>query len=138
MESMSKKTVQPELPSNRLFGYFFAGIFVAVGTYLSIKSLFSAGTILILLAMALAVTAVFKPDRLLPLNRLWMKFGALLGIVVSPIVMGLIYFGLFTPMGIVMRLFKRDELRLKIQSRRTYWKSRSRQIRDSSTFKKQF
>ena len=135
---MNKKVAQPELPSNRVFGYFFASIFGALGAYLGSKGLLTASTVLVLLAFVLATTAFFKSYLLLPLNRSWMKFGALLSTIVSPIIMGFIYFFLFTPMGIVMRLFRRDELRLKIKARQTHWKSKSKQIGDSDAFKNQF
>ena len=135
---MSKKLVYPELPSNRVFGYFFAFIFGALGAYLGFNGLLTASTVLVILACGLATTAFFKSYLLLPLNRSWMKFGVLLSAIVSPIIIGLIYFCLFTPVGIVMRLFRRDELRLKIKARQTYWKSKSNQIGDSDAFKNQF
>ncbi|MBL6736858.1 MAG: hypothetical protein ISR05_04960 [Burkholderiales bacterium] len=135
---MNKKVAQPELPSNRVFGYFFASIFGALGAYLGFKGLLTASTVLVLLAFVLATTAFFKSYLLLPLNRSWMKFGALLSTIVNPIIMGFIYFFLFAPMGIVMRLFRRDELRLKIKARQTHWKSKSNQSGDSDAFKNQF
>ena len=135
---MNKKAVRSELPSNRIFGYFFAFIFVALGAYLGFKGMSSVSSVLVLLAGILAAIATFKSNLLTPLNRLWMQFGVLLGVIISPLIMGLIYFSLFTPMGIVMRLFRRDELRLKVEARQTYWKSRSKEIRDSDAFKNQF
>ena len=135
---MNKKAVKSELPSNRIFGYFFAFIFVALGAYLGFKGIPAVSAVLVLLACILAAIATFKSNMLLPLNRLWMQFGILLSVIISPLIMGFIYFGLFTPMGIVMRLFRRDELRLKLEARQTYWKSRSRQARDSGAFKNQF
>ena len=135
---MYKKAPQPELPSNRVFGYFFASIFGVLGAYLGFKGLPIATTVLVILACALVITAIFKPWLLLPFNRLWMKLGVILSAIISPLIMGLIYFGLFTPMGIVMRLFRRDELQLKIKLRRTHWRSRSRQDQDSSDFENQF
>jgi hypothetical protein len=135
---MNKKAVQSELPSNRIFGYFFASIFLALGTYLGFKGMSSVSSVLVLLAGILAAIATLKSNLLTPLNRLWMQFGVLLGVIISPLIMGLIYFGLFTPMGIVMRLFRRDELRLKVEARQTHWKSRSKQIRDPDAFKNQF
>jgi hypothetical protein len=98
----------------------------------------SVSSVLVLLAGILAAIATLKSNLLTPLNRLWMQFGVLLGVIISPLIMGLIYFGLFTPMGIVMRLFRRDELRLKVEARQTHWKSRSKQIRDPDAFKNQF
>lgn len=135
---MNKKAVQSELPSNQIFGYFFALIFGALGAYLGFKGMSSVSSVLVLLAGILAAIATLKSDLLTPLNRLWMQFGVLLGVIISPLIMGLIYFGLFTPMGIVMRLFRRDELRLKVEARQTHWKSRSKQIRDPDAFKNQF
>jgi predicted Co/Zn/Cd cation transporter (cation efflux family) len=68
---------------------------------------------------------------------MWMKFGILLGIIISPIVMGIIFFGIFAPIAILMRLFGRDELRLRFKKNKGHWISR-----DASTefysFKNQF
>ena len=88
----------PALPSNRSFGWTFTGFFVLAGAYGLWKG---AGAQSWLLALA-AVTAVVTLTRetwLTPLNRAWMKLGELLGRVVSPIVLGVIFFGIFTPVG---------------------------------------
>jgi hypothetical protein len=61
----------------------------------------------------MALVAILKPDILAPLNRLWMKFGELLHRIVSPIVLGIIFFGVITPFGKVMALSRRDPLRRK-------------------------
>jgi len=66
-----------------------------------------------------------------------MRFGILLGRIVSPIVLGIIFFGLFTPIAILMRLIGRDELRLKYTQRQTHWIPRSESIKAES-FKHQF
>ena len=66
-----------------------------------------------------------NPKILLPLNKLWMKIGILLGMIVSPIIMGLIFFGIFTPIAFFMRLFGRDELRLRFKKKETHWISRN-------------
>jgi len=58
---------------------------------------------------------------LTPLNRLWFKFGLLLGKFISPIIMGIIFFIVVTPIGIIMRLFKKDLLNLKFNKKETYW-----------------
>ena len=67
------------------------------------------------------IITIINANALLPLNKLWMKFGILLGMIVSPIIMGLIFFGIFTPVGVFMRLFKRDNLRLSFKKKKTYW-----------------
>ena len=67
-----------------------------------------------------------------------MRFGRLLGKIISPIVMGAIYFGLFVPMGLVMRVFGRDELRLRVKARQTYWKPKELKNLDDDSFNNQF
>ena len=80
---------------------------------------------------------MIKSDALLPLNKLWMYFGILLGMIVSPIVLGIVFFGLFTPIAMFMRLSGRDELRLKLTQKASHWISRSEPIK-SESFKHQF
>ena len=76
-------------------------------------------------------------EALLPLNKLWMQFGLLLGMIVSPIILGLIFFGLFTPIAMLMRISGRDELRLKLTEKASHWISRGEPIK-SESFKQQF
>jgi hypothetical protein len=125
------------LPSNRKFGFFFTLIFGLAGAYF-----FTTGSTAWACALALAsvlflAVTVVKPDILFPLNKLWMRFGFLLGMIVSPIVLGIIYFGLFTPVAFGMRLFGRDELSLKFNKRSSQWISRNEEIQPES-FKNQF
>ena len=58
---------------------------------------------------------------LTPFNKLWMRLGALLGIIVSPIVMGVVYFGIITPIGLIMKLFRKDLINLRKNNSKTYW-----------------
>jgi len=81
---------------------------------------------------------LIKPDLLLPLNKLWMRFGLLIGRIVSPIVLGVIYFGLFMPISFIMRLIGRDELRLRVNNDGTNWISRENSSIKSTAFKNQF
>ncbi len=126
-----------ELPSNRKFGFFFTFVFAVAAAYfynatnMTWAYIFGAASLIFLV-----VTAV-KADILLPLNKLWMRFGLLLGMIVSPIVLGIIFFGLFTPIAFVMRLSGRDELRLKFSKKASHWISRSEPIK-SESFKHQF
>ena len=62
---------------------------------------------------------------LTPLNRLWFKFGLLLGRFISPLIMGIIFFIVVTPIGIIMRLLKKDLLNLKYNKKQTYWIDKS-------------
>ena len=126
-----------ELPSNRKFGFFFTFIFVVLAAYfyysdnLTCASMFSAAAL-----VSLLVTLI-KSDAILPLNKLWMRLGLLLGMIVSPIVLGAIFFGLFTPIAMLMRLSGRDELRLKFTQKASHWILRGEPIK-SESFKHQF
>lgn len=126
-----------ELPSNKKFGFFFTFVFAILAFYfLFIDSILWAQALAILAVLFLLITVTI-PQVLLPLNKLWMRFGLLLGMIVSPIVLGIIFFGLVTPYGVVMRMFGRDELRLKFTKKSSHWISRSESIK-SDSFKNQF
>ena len=110
-----------EIPSNRIFGFFFTLVFSIAAVYFYlVESILCALVFLIASLMFMTVTLI-KCDVLLPLNKLWMRFGLLLGMIISPIVLGIIFFGLFTPISIIMRLSGRDELRLKFARKSSYW-----------------
>ena len=83
------------------------------------------------------VTTIINAKILLPLNKLWMKFGILLGMIISPIVMGIIFFGIFTPISITMMLFGRDELRLRFKKKKTHWVNRKTN-KEIDSFKNQY
>ena len=116
------KTPELELPTNKKFGFFFTAIFLIATTYFYINNASSSVvSTLSVVSLSFLVATLVNPDVLLPLNRLWMRFGLLLGMIISPIVMGIIFFGLFTPMSLTMRLFRRDELRLRFRNKKTHW-----------------
>jgi hypothetical protein len=126
-----------QLPSNKKFGFFFAFVFAIAAAYFfnfsnMIWAYISAGTSFIFLVITLV-----RDELLLPLNKLWMRIGLLLGIIVSPIVLGVIFFGLFTPIAFLMRLSGRDELSLKFSKKPSHWILRSEPIKPES-FKQQF
>jgi len=113
-----------ELPSNRKFGFFFTFVFLAAGSFFYFTAATVAAFILFFLSGSFLAATLLKADILLPLNKLWMRFGLLLGMIVSPIVLGLIFFGLFTPIALVMRLAGRDELRLRFRKKSSHWIAR--------------
>ena len=116
------KTSELELPTNKKFGFFFTAVFLIATTYFYINNASSSVvSTLGVVGLSFLVATLVNPDVLLPLNRLWMRFGLLLGMIISPIVMGIIFFGLFTPMSLTMRLFRRDELRLRFKNKKTHW-----------------
>ena len=84
------------------------------------------------------MTTVIKAETLLPLNKLWVHFGLLLGMIVSPIVLGFIFFGIFAPISIVTRLFGRDELRLRFKKKTSHWVPSESSSLQFDAFKYQF
>ena len=126
-----------ELPSNRKFGFFFTFVFVVAAVYFFNSTNMIWAYIFTIASLIFLFVTLAKADILLPLNKLWMRFGLLLGMIVSPIVLGVIFFGLFTPIAFFMRLSGRDELRLKLSKKASYWISRSELLK-SESFKQQF
>ena len=127
-----------ELPSNRKFGFFFFIVFFVLGVYFWKEELVIFSYILFGLAILFFAVTLIKPNFLLPLNKFWMKLGLLIGMIVSPIVLGVIFFGLFTPISLFMKLFGRDELRLKLKGRHSHWKVRKVGLAHLDSFKSQF
>jgi hypothetical protein len=88
-------------------------------------------------ALTFLIISLIKSEALLPFNKLWMRFGLVLSMIVGPVVLGVIFFGLFTPTATLMRLSGRDELRLKFTEKTSHWIARSDAIKPDS-FKQQF
>ena len=126
-----------ELPPNRKFGFFFTSVFAAIGAYFFFAKHLGLAFAFFAVASLFLLITLINSDALLPLNKLWMRFGLLLGMIVSPIVLGIIFFVLFTPIATLMRISGRDELRLKFTKRASHWITRSESIKPKS-FKKQF
>jgi hypothetical protein len=113
------------LPSDRRFGLTFGVAFLALGAYAAIKG-HGATVYASLLATggASGAIALSVPRILAPLNVVWFHVGELLGRIVSPLVLSIIYFGLLAPVACIARLSGRDELRLKRRTVESYWISR--------------
>ena len=126
-----------ELPSNKKFGFFFTFIFAVASAYFYNSTSASWALTFGLASLTFLIVSTVKSEILLPLNKLWMQFGHLLGIIVSPIILGVIFFGIFTPIAFIMRLSGRDELRLKLSKKPSHWISRNEPIK-SESFKQQF
>tara|TARA_B100001989_G_C24144636_1_gene271944 strand:- start:64 stop:450 length:387 start_codon:yes stop_codon:yes gene_type:complete len=112
--------IKTKLPSNRSFGILFFVVFLII----SLWPISNNGDPRI---WAIAISLIFlllgiKNSKLLtPLNKLWMKIGNILGNIISPVVMGIIFFFIVTPTGLILRLFKKDVLNLKKNNSNTYW-----------------
>ena len=127
-----------QLPSNQKFGWVFACIFGLGGAYAIYQSNIGWATGLFALAMLFALAAVVVPTVLAPLNRLWFRLGILLGRIISPIVLGIMFFLLITPVAVVARLCGRDALRIKRRRVTTYWVDREPKGPAPESFKNQF
>lgn len=125
------------LPTNKKFGLFFTLIFVILSVYFYVNSYINLAYICILSSIIFFLIVIIKADILLPLNKIWMCIGVLLGMIISPIVLGIIFFGIFTPIGLLIRLFGRDELCLKIKKKSSHWKSKD-ELTKTNSFKYQF
>jgi hypothetical protein len=117
---MNKQLNDLKISSNRSFGIVFFVVFLIVALYPLTKGqetrLWSLIISLIFLLLGL------KNSRFLsPLNKLWFKFGIFLGKIVSPLVMGIIFFFVVTPIGLIMRILGKDLLNLKYNSNKSYW-----------------
>ncbi len=112
------------LPSNRSFGTLFVAVFGLLGAY----SWWRDGAVYpwaFGLSLLTLVVTLAKPDWLAPANRAWMKLAELLNRVVSPIVLGLIFYGIFTPTAWVMRVAGRDAMKRRFEpAARSYWVER--------------
>ena len=113
-----------KISSNRSFGVVFFIVFILIAFYPLLKGndlrIWSLVISFVFLALGLINSKV-----LTPLNRLWFKFGLLLGRFISPLIMGIIFFVVVTPTGIIMRLLRKDLLNLKYNKKKTYWIDKS-------------
>lgn len=126
-----------ELPSNRKFGLFFSLVFTLAAAYFYFTENIVWTYAFVAASLIFLLITLIKSDALLPLNKLWMRFGLLLGMIVSKIVLGIIFFGLFMPIATLMRLSGRDELSLQFSKKVSHWITRSEQIKPES-FKNQY
>ena len=130
---MKKNSVK--ISSNKSFGFLFFVVFVAISLW-PLKSQEDLRLWALVLSLIFLVLGILNSRFLTPLNKLWYKFGIFLGSIVSPIVMGIVFFMVVTPIGLIMRFLGKDLLRVnknKIAS--TYWINREKQ---KTTMKKQF
>ena len=110
--------------SNKSFGIVFFIVFIIIGFWplLDINTYRLWAIIIAFIFLALGLV---NSKLLTPLNILWFKFGILLGKIVSPFVMGVIFFFVVTPIAILMRISKKDLLNLKFNNKETYWIKKS-------------
>ena len=109
-----------KISSNRSFGIVFFIVFLLIATYPLLKDndlrIWS-----LLISFGFLILGLINSKILSPLNKLWFKFGLILGKIMSPLIMGIIFFVVVTPIGVAMRLLKKDLLSLKYNQKETYW-----------------
>ena len=127
-----------KLPSNKKFGFLFTIIFFLIGSYFYIKEFSQFFFLSFATSFIFGIITILKPSILLPLNKLWMRFGLLIGTIVSPIVLGIIFFVIFTPVSIIMKIIGRDELLIKFKKKESYWKNTNRKENYQETLRQQF
>ena len=113
-----------KISSNRSFGIIFFIVFLLIALYPLLKAN-DLRTWSLVISFIFLILGLTNSKILTPLNSLWFKFGLLLGRFISPIIMGIIFFLVVTPIGIIMRLLKKDLLNLKYNKKKTYWIDKS-------------
>ena len=109
-----------KISSNRSFGIVFFVVFLLIALY----PLTYGGEIRIwslIISILFLILGLLNSKILAPLNKIWFKFGILLGRIVSPLIMGIIFFLVVTPIGFTMRLLGKDVLNLKYNKNKSYW-----------------
>ena len=123
-----------KIPSNRNFGIVFFVVFMIISLYpLSKGNYINYWTLTISLIFLLL--GLLNSNILNPINKIWFKFGLFLGKIISPVVMAIIFFLIITPIGTLLKLFKKDILNLKMNKKKSYWIKRDN---TNSNMKKQF
>ena len=123
-----------KIGSNKSFGIVFFIVFVIISLYPLVNQedirIWS-----LVIAFIFFILALLNSKILTPMNKIWTRFGLFLGNFISPIVMGIIFFFVVTPIGLLMRLFGKDVLNLKKNKFSTYWIKKTNQ---KSSMEKQF
>ena len=123
-----------KISSNRSFGIVFFIVFILIAFY----PLINQGEIRIwsvFISLLFLILGIINSKILTPLNKVWFKFGIFLGKIISPIIMGLIFFLVVTPIAFLMRMLKKDLLNLKFSKNNSYWVEKTD---PKSTMKNQF
>ena len=123
-----------KISSNRSFGILFFIVFALIAVW----PIFGVGTVrlwAVPLSIIFLVLGLINSKLLNPLNIIWVKFGELLGRIIAPIIMALIYFIIITPIGLFMRIIGKDLLNLKFSKDNSYWIKR---VKNLGSMKRQF
>ena len=121
--------------SNRSFGLLFFIVFLILGLW-PLKSGENLNLYFLAISMIFLILGLINSKLLSPLNKFWIKLGVILGNIIAPIVMALVYFVILTPVSLIVRLFGKDLLALRfLKKKETYWITRKKAL---GSMKKQF
>jgi hypothetical protein len=121
--------------SNRSFGLLFFIVFLIIGLW-PLKNGDNLNLYFSITSLIFLILGLLNSKLLSPLNKIWIKFGEILGIIIAPIIMALVYFVILTPVSLVVRVFGKDILGLKfINKQQTYWINRKKNM---GSMRKQF
>ena len=121
--------------SNKSFGILFFVVFLGLGLW-PLTNDNNPNIYLIIISTIFLILGLLNSKLLSPLNSFWIKFGELLGKIIAPVVMAIIYFFILTPISLTVRLFGKDLLSLKFSKEiKTYWIKRKK---DLGSMDKQF
>ena len=109
-----------KISSNRNFGIVFFIVFLAIAFY-PLKNSGDARVWSLVISLIFLILGLLNSKILTPLNNLWFKFGLFLGKIISPAIMGIIFFLVVTPIGFIMRVLGKDLLNLKYNKDKSYW-----------------
>jgi hypothetical protein len=131
---------EAKVPTERSFGLTFAAVFALLSALQLYRHGLAAGAVITaVLSLGFLAAAYVAPAALRPLNIVWMKFGLLLHRIVNPVIMGVLFFGVFTPIGAGMRLFGADLLRLRRPPENgSYWILRAGETTEPGSMTNQF
>lgn len=137
-ENLSRTDDNLKQSSDRFFGLTFFVVFLIIALW-PLLGQNPVRPVALGIALAFLIVALVVPKWLAPLNRLWLKFGELLHRIVSPIILGVMFFGVITPFGLLMRLAGKDLLRMKRDPNCTsYWIRREPPGPEKTSLKRQF
>ena len=121
--------------SNKSFGLLFFVVFLIIGLW-PLKNSENLNLYFITASAVFLILGLLNSKLLTPLNKSWIKLGEILGIIIAPIVMALVYFVILTPVSLIVRMFGKDLLNLKfLKEKDTYWIKRKKSL---GSMKKQF
>ena len=121
--------------SNRSFGILFFVVFLIISLW-PLKNGNNLNFYFLTASIIFLILGALNSKLLSPLNKAWIKFGEILGLIIAPIVMAIVYFVILTPVSLIVRLFGKDLLGLKfLKEKETYWVKRNKKL---SSMDKQF